>query len=287
MRVKKFIFVSFINVLIASLMFYFYTFSGSSALFAEFVHNTCDFLCLSIAAFSSYLSGLKPSQKRSYGYLRAEILSALLNAGIIAFASVSILTRIKVSRPAGLYMIMAAGMAVPLNSIGYLSLKKDESLNAKAVRLHLLMDAAFSALIVFAGFVVSLGYYWIDAVIAAAIAIQMLIHSTRICIKSIKILMQFSPENIDIKELMSAIKNIPGVKDVHHVHAWQIDEFNVHFECHVMLDCSVSLREADEVRRKIEELLRKKGINHTTLQVECSCSNNQCKIGTSAVVMGN
>ncbi len=282
MRVKKFIFVAFINVLIASLMFYFYTVSGSLALFAEFVHNTCDFLCLSIAAFSSYLSGLKPSQKRSYGYLRAEILSALLNAGIIAFASVSILTRIRVSRPVGSYMITAAGMAVPLNSIGYLSLKRDESLNARAVRLHLLIDAAFSALIVFAGFAVSFGYYWIDAAVAAVIAIQMLIHSTKICVKSIKILMQFSPECMDIKEVTSAIKNVPGVKDVHHVHAWQIDEFNVHFECHVMLDCSISLREADEVRRKIEELLREKGINHTTLQVECSCSNEQCEINRSA-----
>ncbi len=282
MRTKKFIFVAFINILIASLMFYFYTVSGSSALFAEFVHNICDALCLGVAAVSSYLSRLKPSLRRSYGYLRAEILSALLNAGIIAFASVNILMRIRISKPAGSYMITVAGLAIPLNTIGYLSLKKDESLNARAVRLHLLMDTAISTLIMFAGFAVSLGYYWIDTVIAAVIAIQMLIHSAKICIKSIKILMQFSPENIDTEKLTSAIKSIPGVKDVHHIHVWQIDEFNIHFECHVTLDCNISLKEADEVRWKIEELLKTKGVNHTTLQVECSCSNKQCEICRSA-----
>ncbi len=278
MRTERFIFVAFINVIIAYLMFYFYTISGSSALFAEFIHNLCDFICLGVAAVSSYLSSLKPDTRWSYGYLRAKVLSALLNAGIIAFASINILLKIKASKPAGSYMITVAGIAIPLNAIGYLSLRNDESLNARAVRLHLLMDTALSTLVMFAGFAVSLGYYWIDAVTAVVIAVQMLIHSTRICVRSIEILMQFPPRNVDVEELTSAIRKIPGVKDIHHVHVWQIDEFNIHFECHVTLDCRLSLKEADGVRRRIEEVLRTMGVNHTTLQVECSCVNERCEV---------
>jgi len=269
-RPGKFLLVTLLNVLIALVMYHYYTLSGSSALFAEFVHNACDSLCLAVAALASVVSTIEP-KRGSYRYTRAETLTALLNSAIVAFAALTILSHIRIGIVAGNYMVIAASIAVPANLAGYAFLRRDESLNARAVRLHLMIDCLFSAAVAFAGLAVSEGWYWMDVAVAGVIAVHMLIHSLKIAKRSISILMQLPPENVDVEEITREIGEVPGVRDVHHVHVWQLDEFGVHFECHLKLDCELRLREADEVRKSVESLLKRKGINHTTIQVECSC----------------
>ncbi len=288
-RVGKFAFAAALNALIAAVMYHYYLISSSSALFAEFVHNACDSLCIAVATLASVVSSIEP-KRSSYRYTRAETLTALFNSAIVALAAVTIVSRLRVARVAGSYMVLAASFAVPANLTGYAVLRKDPSLNAKAVRLHLLIDCVLSSAIVAAGFAASFGAYWVDAAVAGVIAVHMLLHSLKVAKKSVSILMQLPPEHVKVEEVIREIENVPGVKNVHHVHIWQLDEFGVHFECHLKLDCELKLREADEVRRNVEELLKEKGINHTTIQVECSCdgfcsfsralqvSSQQCKL---------
>ncbi len=275
-RIYRFGLVALFNGAIAAAMYHCYTISGSSALFAETIHNLCDCVCIVIATLASMVSTLEP-KRSSYRYTRAETLTALLNSIIVAFAAVTIFRHLKVARIAGSYMIYAALFAIPVNFAGYAVLKNDFSLNARAVRLHLLIDCLFSSAIVAAGLFASFGVYWIDVAVAGVIAGHMLIHSIKIAKKSVEILMQLPPKDVKLEEIKKEIEKIPGVKDVHHMHIWQLDEFSTHFECHIRLDCELRLREADSVRESVEELLRRKGINHTTIQVECSC-NGVCSL---------
>lgn len=251
--------------------------SGSLALISDALHNFSDVLSLLFSYVAHKLSRRKASLDQTFGLKRAEILAAFVNAStliIIAFILIygAIERLINSQEIQSTLVIWLALLGIIVNGASVLLLKKDaeHNLNMKSAYLHLLTDMMASVAVLVGG-ILMLFYkiYWIDSVMTLAIAIYLIIVGFDLLKKSTKMLMLFTPEEINIKEMVREVHKIEGVTKLHHIHVWHLNEDELHLEAH--LDCSEDIKMSDfnTLLHKIEiVLLDKFGINHINIQPE-------------------
>jgi len=169
-------------------------------------------------------------------------------------------------------VIWLALLGIAVNGFSVLLLKKDakHNLNMKSAYLHLLTDmlTSFSVLI---GELLMKYYqiYWIDAVLTLLISLYLVYISWDILITSIKILMLFAPKHIKIDEVVLEVSTIKGIRNIHHVHIWQLNDKDCHFEAHIEFKKDIKLSDFDMVCENVEKILLEKfQINHCNLQPE-------------------
>lgn len=149
----------------------------------------------------------------------------------------------------------------------------------KSALLHLFSDMMTSIGVLIGGLLMKFySWYYVDAIFALLIAGYLLYLSWEIFNESLCILMQFTPKNIDVKEISSGIKNIKGIKNIHHVHCWQLDDHRIIFEGHVDLEADISISEFEIILSNIKLYLKKFGINHVNIQPEFSIFDNKALI---------
>jgi len=169
-------------------------------------------------------------------------------------------------------VIWLALLSVVLNGLSVLLIKKDakHNLNIRSAYIHLLTDMITSFAVFIAGILMKYyQIYWIDGVITLGIAIYLVYLSWDVLKQSLKILMLFAPERIIIKDVEKTILAIDEIKNIHHVHIWQLNEYDCHFEAHIEFKKDVKLSDFDKVCEKIEQLLKEQfNINHSNLQPE-------------------
>ena len=251
--------------------------SGSLALISDALHNFSDVLSLVFSYVAHKLSKRKASLDQTFGLKRAEILAAFVNAStliIVAFILIygAIERFFQPHEIESMLVIWLAILGIVVNGFSVLLLKKDAShnLNMKSAYLHLLTDMMASVAVLIGGLLM-LFYkiYWIDSVMTLAIAIYLIIVGFDLLKTSTKMLMLFTPEEINIKEMVREVHKIEGVTKLHHIHVWHLNEDELHLEAH--LDCSedIKMSEFNTLLHKIEiVLLDKFGINHTNIQPE-------------------
>lgn len=251
--------------------------SGSLALMSDAMHNFSDVLALIISWFASKLSKKDQTPAQTYGYKRAEILAALINAVsliVIAF----FLLKEAVSRfsdpieiQSGLVMILG-GLSIVLNGLSVLLVQKDakDNMNMRAAYLHLLSDMVSSVAVVLGGLAMYLwDVSWVDPVLSIAIAIYLVYTSWGLVKESVRILMQFAPTKVNLRMINTELQKIPEVTNIHHVHVWQLDDKQINLEAHISFKNDLSLSRVNEILHQIEHVLNDKfGINHVTLQPE-------------------
>ncbi len=252
--------------------------SGSLSLLSDAMHNLTDVLALIISFVANYLSRKKKQDlDKTFGYKRAEIIAAFFNAAtLIVIAVLLIVEAIKrIDNPveiASTTVIWLAILGIAGNGLGVLFLKKDAShnLNMRSAYLHLLTDMLASVAVLIGGLVMKYyQIYWIDTVLTVLISIYLIYMSWRIFVDSLKILMLFAPKHIVIKEIEREIVKLPGIRNIHHVHLWQLNDNSIHFEAHIEFKKDILLSEFDTICEKVEALLRNQfGINHSNLQPE-------------------
>lgn len=251
--------------------------SGSLALITDAVHNFSDVVTLFISLFAHKLSKKKASISQTFGYKRAEIMAAFLNAlSLIALALFLIYEAVKKfiypEKVDASIVVWLAFLGILVNGISVLLLKKDaqHNLNIKSAYFHLFTDMLGSVAILIGGLMMYLyDAFWIDSVLTLLIALYLIIVSQDLLIKSFKILMLFTPEHIDIKEIVRVVHQIDGVGKLHHIHVWLLSEDELHLEAH--LDCSdnITMTEFNDLLLNIEDVLYDKfGINHVNIQPE-------------------
>jgi len=120
-----------------------------------------------------------------------------------------------------------------------------------------------------------LQWYRVDALFSILIAIYLLFTSWKIIKASLRIFMQFSPENININEITKQVESLEGVKNLHHVHIWQIDEHEIMFEAHLDVTNNITISDFEKILEQVKILLAKQGINHVTIQPEYSVTDNK------------
>lgn len=251
--------------------------SGSLSLISDAVHNFTDVLTLIFSLFAHQMSKKKASLNQTFGYKRAEIMAAFLNA--ISLIVIAVFLIIEAVKKLFTSEIIASDWVIVLSLIGILVngfsaylLKKDASknLNMESAYLHLFTDMMASIAVFFGGLMMKYyQLYWIDSVLTIAIAIYLIIVGIKLLIKSSQFLMLFTPKDIDIKEIIREVHKIYGINKLHHIHVWNLNEDELHLEAH--LDCleNIKLSEFNELLDKIELVLYEKfGINHVNIQPE-------------------
>ncbi|NHN25585.1 cation transporter [Flavobacterium jejuense] len=251
--------------------------SGSLALISDALHNFSDVLSLVFSFVAHKLSKRKASLNQTFGFKRAEILAAFVNAAtliIVAFILIygAIERLFHPHKIESILVIWLALLGIIVNGFSVLLLKKDahHNMNMKSAYLHLLTDMMASVAVLIGGLLM-LFYkiYWIDSIMTFLIAIYLIIVGFDLLKKATKILMLFTPDDIDIKSIVREVHKIKGVNKLHHIHVWYLNEEELHLEAH--LDCSEDIKMSDfnELLHEIEELLLEKfDINHINIQPE-------------------
>ena len=252
--------------------------SGSLALLSDAMHNFTDVLSLVISYIANRLTHQKKQDlHKTFGYKRAEIIAAFINsATLIIIAVLLIIEAIKrFQEPREIVsgmVIWLAILGIAGNGLGVLFLKKDagNSMNMRSAYLHLLTDMLASVAVLIGGLLMKFyQLYWVDPVLTLIISIYLIYMSWRLFIDSMKILMLFAPQNILIEDIEKEITRLPYIRNIHHVHLWQLNDKDTHFEAHIEFTKDISLSDFDAVCEKIEILLLDKfSINHVTLQPE-------------------
>jgi cobalt-zinc-cadmium efflux system protein len=248
--------------------------TNSLALVADAAHNLSDVAALGIALVATLLAARPATPQRSFGYKRAEILSALANGVLLVALSIWIFVEAgrRLAEPedvGGGWLIVVAGIGIAVNLVSGLVLWRQHagSLNLRAATVHLAGDALSSLGVVVAGAVIiTTGWLEADPVVSMLIGVLVLVSSFGILRDAVSILLEEAPRGIDAAEVGSRMAAFPGVVDVHDLHIWTITSGFPALAAHVLVrpgeDCHAK-------RRELEALLRSDyGIEHTTLQVD-------------------
>ena len=251
--------------------------SGSLALISDAIHNLSDTISV-ILAYIAQLLSLKPSTKQStFGYKRAEILAAFINAMALIAISVYLIfeaiERLLEPQPVdarwmfwlGLLGLVANGLSVLV-----LEREKNKNINIKAAYLHLLGDALTSlAVIAGAGLIWFFEIVWVDAVVTILIGVYLLVHTSKLLAESVMILMQMAPKTFDGKRVEEQLLQIRGIRRVYHIHVWNLTDKILHFECHIELENDFRVSETNDINDKVRKILHHDfDIDHVTIQFE-------------------
>lgn len=276
-KASNLIFSILLNILITVAQIIGGIVSGSLALISDALHNFSDVISLVFSLIAHKLSRRKASIEYTFGYKRAELIAAFINAAtliIVAFILIyGAIERFFHPHPIGSELVIwLALLGIIVNGLSVIFLRKDadHNLNMKSAYLHLLTDMMASVAVLVGGLLMKFyGWFWVDSAMTLLIAIYLVAVGVDLLLKSTKMLMLFTPENIDIKEIVREVHKIPGIGKLHHIHVWHLNEEELHLEAH--LDCSqdIKMSEFNVLLHQIELVLFTSfGINHINIQPE-------------------
>ncbi|HEY5557063.1 cation diffusion facilitator family transporter [Acetobacterium sp.] len=280
---KKIFWVTVLNAIITIAEIVGGILSGSLALLSDAVHNLSDTVAIGLSYVANRIAQKPKDAKKTFGYQRAEILAAFINATVLlVLSTVLIVEAIKRWQSPesinGTLMIIVASIGLVANFVSVFLLEKDshENLNIKSSYLHLLGDTVSSVGVLVGGVAIMLwGVVWIDPLITLLISLYIIKETWHVIRKTVDILMQSSAP-LDYEAIKTGIEKMDKVKNIHHVHSWMTNEKTIYFEAHVDME-DMQLSEAEKVNEKIEDYLKENhGISHVTLQAEVDrCSDKK------------
>lgn len=246
--------------------------SGSLALLADAGHMFSDAAALGLTLFAMWFARRPASTRHTYGYYRAEVLAALVNASTLIAIAIFIFWE-AVERmqapPAvqGTLMmgVAAGGLLVNLAGLWLLHGGRGESLNMRGAWLHVLGDALGSAQALLAGWLIlAFGWYWADPVASLLIGLLVIHSSWSLMKESVGVLMESAPAHIDLDQVHTRLLGIPGAVGVHDLHVWTISSGLVALSAHVSADRP----SADDLSALRHDLSHQFGIAHTTIEFD-------------------
>ncbi|HUR28837.1 MAG TPA: cation diffusion facilitator family transporter [Planctomycetota bacterium] len=248
--------------------------SNSLALLADAGHMLSDVAALGLTLFAGWIARRPASPRRTYGYYRAEILSALFNGALLVAIAILLVVeavhrfRTPSSVQGGVMLwIACGGLAVNLASLWILNADKSKSLGARGAWLHVLSDALGSVGAIVAGVLVAWrGWNWADPAVSVLISCLIAWSACALVLQSMNVLMEGAPQGIDVDEVRDALMAVPGVCAVHDLHVWSITSGLEALSAHV-----IPLEEVahDELLLKLQDTLAHRfGIGHVTIQIE-------------------
>lgn len=259
--------------------------SGSLSLLSDALHNFSDVLSLIISYIAIVLSKKKASTNKTFGYKRVEIIAAFVNSAALIVVAIILIKEaverfINPQEIESTLVIWLSLIAIAGNGFSVLLLKKDANtnMNMKAAYIHLLTDMLASIAVLIGGLLMLyFKWYWVDPALTLAIAIYLIYMGYDLLKDSTRVLMLFTPNSIQVQHIEQTIKQIEPIKNVHHVHIWQLNEDEVHLEAHIDFKEDILLSRFDVILEKIEEeLFHNHGINHVNIQPEFGkCDDKQ------------
>ncbi len=253
-------------------------YTGSLALLSDAGHMLTDVGALGLAIIVSRMADRPPNERRTYGYLKTEILGAFINGStlvaICGFIIWEAIQRFQNPQPilaVPMLVVAVLGLATNLFSARILHGGKSKDINIRAAYLHLIFDALGSVGAIMSGLLIWLwGVYWIDTITSLLIVILILAGTWKMILDSIKMLIDSVPEGMNYGQIRRSILNLNHVIDVHDLHIWSIGQNNPALSAHIILtkDCTEE-QHWDQCLKQVQGMLAQSfNIKHTTIQVE-------------------
>ncbi len=261
-------------------------FTGSVAILSDALHDIGDAASIGMSYFFEKKSKKQPDENYTYGYARYSVVGSVITTLILLFgSSVVIYNAIcKIITPRAINydgMIIFAIVGFCVNLIAAFFTREGDSLNQKAVNLHMLEDVlGWAVVLVGAVFMKFTNFAIIDSIMSVLIAVFIFINAAKNLKEALELFLEKAPRGIEVKEIKEHITALDGVIDVHHIHIWSLDGQNNYATMHI-----VANPDAPEIKEKIREELKMHGIGHSTLEFEVEgehCHEKHCHIDFTA-----
>jgi len=259
----------------------------SLALLSEAGHNLSDFFALLLSLTAVYLQGRPPSSTKTYGYHRAGVLAALVNAvslvAVSGFIFYEAFRRLQNPQQvqAGVMIGVAAAGVVMNGIIALLLYRAGRDVNIRSALLHEIGDTLSTGTVIVGGWaIMATGKYWIDPVLSVAIGVLILWSGFGIVRETLNILLEGTPRGIKLEQVEAAMREIDGVNDVHDLHVWNIGSETRALSCHISI-ADIPPSVSERILRDVKECLQEEfHIAHTTIQFE----NAVCEVAHGCVI---
>lgn len=247
----------------------------SLALLSEAGHNASDFLALLLSWVAVYLGSRPPTLTKTFGYHRAGVLAAFINAltlvvvAIFIFVEAAHRLAAPVAVQAGTMMVVAAAGVLMNGAIAFMLHGSSHDVNVRSAFIHMLGDTLSTASVIIGGIaIVWTGRNWIDPALSFGIGALILWSSFGIIRETLNILLEGTPRGVSMERLASAMKEVDGVHDVHDLHVWSIGSETHALSCHIAI-ADIPPSASDSILREVnEKLAHEFQIRHTTIQFE-------------------
>ncbi len=266
-------------------------FAHSLALISDAGHNFADALALILAFGAAKIAQGPSTSSRTFGYHRATILVALINALSLVLIALYIFweaySRLGDAQAVNSrLMIGVAFIALVLNGVIAFSLRKGtHDLNTKSAYVHMLGDALASIGVIVAGVIILFtGAYWADSAVSVLIGLFILWSSWSVIREATDVLMEAAPKGLDVQEVENTIKKISGVLTVHDLHVWTISSGMLACSCHVLVSRKTVEEGQQVIKDIIHDLQNRYHLSHTTIQIEvegCDPNDVYCTLHAS------
>ena len=257
-------------------------FTNSVAILSDAIHDLGDALSIGLSYFLEKKSKKPPTSLYTYGYLRYSVLGALITTLILLVGSIFVVTR-AIDRLMNPEMINYDGMfifaviGVFVNLVAAFVTREGDSLNQKAVNLHMLEDVLGWVVVLIGSIVIKLtNFVYIDSIMSIGVALFIIWHSVENLMSVMNLFLAKVPKDIDVHELEHHICEIPHVLGLHHFHIWSMDGINHCATLHVVVD-----EYTENLKKYVREELLEHDIIHSTIEIELEsedCGEKECRL---------
>lgn len=283
MKTERNILIAFIlNIIFSIIELLGGIFTGSIAILSDSLHDFGDALSIGISYFLEKKSMKEPNQKYTYGYIRFSVAGSIISTTILLVGSIFVIYESirRIINPIEINytgMLFISVLGVIINLFATFFTKEGDSLNQKAVNLHMLEDVLGWVIVLIGSIIMKFTSIAIlDPILSILVSIFILFHTCKYMKKILDIFLEKTPENINIDDLKNHLLKIEGVIGVHHIHVRSIDGYNNFATLHI------KVKEYDpEIKYKVKEELEEHNIGHSTIELELEtegCNDEKCKI---------
>ena len=282
MKTQKNILIAFVlNISFSLFEFFGGIFTKSVAILSDAIHDLGDAIAIGISYFMERKSKKKADSKYTYGYIRYSVLGGVITTTILLVgSSLVIIGAIKrLFNPVEINysgMIIFAIIGVILNFIAAYVTKEGDSINQKAVNLHMLEDVLGWIVVLIGAIIMNFtDIKVLDSLMSIGVALFIFINALKNLKKVIDLFLEKTPDNVDIDHLKSHLLEIKGVDDIHHIHVWSIDGYYNYATMHIVSKS----KNISKIKEEIREELSEHNIHHAILETEEeACNQKECHI---------
>ena len=283
MKTEKNILIAFLlNLSFAVFEFAGGIWSGSVAILSDAVHDLGDAAGIGISWLLERKSRRAPDEVCTYGYGRYSVLGSLITTAILLAGSAAVIANAvgRIIAPTAIHyngMLFFAVVGVAVNLIAAFVTREGDSLNQKAVNLHMLEDVLGWAVVLLGAIVMRLtDFALLDPLLSLAVALFILVHAVGNLREIGGILLEKVPHGIRVEEIRAHLLELDGVLDVHHIHLWSLDGQRNCATMHIVTD-----GDPHGIKESVRQELREHGIGHATLELEAAgehCHAQHCTV---------
>ena len=257
-------------------------FTGSVAILSDAIHDLGDALSIGFSYFLEKKSKKKPDDIYTYGYTRFSVLGGVITTCVLLVGSGIVIVNAvgRLMNPSPIHydgMILFAVVGLIVNGVAAFVTREGDSLNQKAVNLHMLEDVLGWAVVLVGAVIMRFtDISLIDPLMSIGIAVFILINACKNLKEVLDLFLEKMPHGVDSEEIKHHLCHIEGVLDVHHIHIWSIDGQNNYATMHIVAD-----REPATLKALVREELQEHGIVHSTLEFETegeACDARECHV---------